>query len=101
MENVELASIDLRYETYRIRNKGDESRLLDSIAQRGIENPLEGVDTAQGRFLLNGFKRYRCAKKLMVDCVPYVSMGQDEVLGIVDLLRSSNDRSLVILEQAQ
>jgi len=101
VENVELATFDLRYETYRIRNKGDETRLLDSIGQRGIEKPLEGVDTAQGRFLLNGFKRYRCAKKLMVDCVPYVSLGEDEVLGIVDLLRSSNDRSLVILEQAR
>jgi predicted transcriptional regulator len=101
VENVELASIDLRYETYRIRNKRDEARLFDSIAQRGIEKPLEGVDTAQGRFLLNGFKRFRCAKKLLVDCVPYVSMGQDEVLGIVDLLRSSNDRTLVILEQAR
>ena len=101
VENVELASIDLRYETYRIRNKRDEARLLDSIAQRGIEKPLEGVDTEQGRFLLNGFKRFRCAKKLLVDCVPYVSMGQDEVLGIVDLLRSSNDRTLVILEQAR
>jgi len=101
VENVELASFDLRYETYRIRNKRDETRLFESIAQRGIEKPLEGVDTAQGRFLLNGFKRYRCAKKLMVDCVPYVSMGKDEVLGIVDLLRSSNDRSLVILEQAR
>jgi hypothetical protein len=101
VENVELASIDLRYETYRIRDKRDEARLLDSIAQRGIEKPLEGVDTEQGRFLLNGFKRYRCAKKLLVDCVPYVSMGQDEVLGIVELLRSSNDRTLVILEQAR
>jgi hypothetical protein len=101
MENVELSSIDLRYETYRIRDKRDEARLLDSIAQRGIEKPLEGVDTEQGRFLLNGFKRYRCAKKLLVDCVPYVSMGQDEAMGIVDLLRSSNDRTLVILEQAR
>ena len=89
MENVELSSIDLRYETYRIRDKRDEARLLDSIAQRGIEKPLEGVDTAQGRILLNGFNRFRCAKKLLVDCVPYVSMGKDEVLGIVDLIRSS------------
>ena len=101
VDNVELATFDLRYETYRIRNKGDETRLLESIAERGIETPLEGVDTAQGRFLLNGFKRYRCAKKLMVDCVPYVSLGEDEVLGIVDLLRSSNDRTLVILEQSR
>ena len=101
VDNVELATFDLRYETYRIRNRGDETRLLESISERGIEVPLEGVDTGQGRFLLNGFKRYRCAKKLLVDCVPYVSLGEDEVLGIVDLLRGSNDRTLVILEQAR
>ncbi|HUY36611.1 MAG TPA: hypothetical protein VMV69_28000 [Pirellulales bacterium] len=39
-----------------------EARLLTSIARRGIETPLEGVDPPQGRFLLNGFKRYRCAQ---------------------------------------
>jgi predicted transcriptional regulator len=101
MENVELATFDLRYETYRIRNKGDESRLLESIAQRGIETPLEGVDTEQGRILLDGFKRHRCAKMLLLDSVPYLSLGEDEVMGIVGLIRGSNDRTLVILEQAR
>jgi len=101
MDNVELATFDLRYETYRIRNKGDEARLFESIAERGIETPLEGVDTSQGRILLDGFKRYRCAKKLLLDSVPYISLGEDEVMGIVGLIRGSNDRTLVILEQAR
>ena len=63
-ESVERTSLDLRYEGYRMRSPAGEAQLLASIAERGIEQPLEGVDTPQGRFLLNGFKRYRCARKL-------------------------------------
>ena len=75
-ENVERTTLDLRYEQHRLRDNAREARLLASIAERGIEEPLEGVDTPEGRFLLNGFKRYRCAKKLGIDCLPYVSLGE-------------------------
>jgi ParB-like chromosome segregation protein Spo0J len=51
--------------------------LLASIVQRGIGEPLAGVDAAEGRFLLDGFKRYRCARKLGLDGLPYVSLGQE------------------------
>jgi len=92
---------DLRYESYRMRNPALEARLLASIAQRGIEEPLEGVDTNERILLLNGFKRYRCARRLGIGRAPYASLGQDEALGIMNLLRVSNDRSLGILEQAR
>src|SRR3989304_9367263 len=42
---VELSALDLRYESYRMKNPGLEARLVASIAQRGIEEPLEGGDT--------------------------------------------------------
>jgi predicted transcriptional regulator len=98
---VELSTLDLRYESYRMRNPALEARLLASIAQRGIEEPLEGVDTAGRSVLLNGFKRYRCARKLGIGVAPYASLGEDEALGIINLLRVSNNRSLSILEQAR
>ena len=69
-ETVELSSLDLRYEGHRLRDHAREAKLLASIAERGMEDPLEGVDTPDGRFLLNGFKRYRCAQKLGLACVP-------------------------------
>jgi len=97
---VELSSLDLRYESLRLKNRGQERRILSSIAERGIEEPLEGVDVNGGRVLLNGFKRYRCARKLGLETVPYTSLGKDEATGIVALLRISNSRSLGILEQA-
>jgi hypothetical protein len=100
-QNVEWSSLNLRYKDCRLRDDGREARLLASIASRVIEEPLEGVDTPDGRLLLNGFKRYRCAEKLGILAVPYASLGQDEAAGIVSLMRVSRDKALGILEQAR
>lgn len=99
--SVELAALDLRYESYRMRNPAVETRLLASIAERGVEEALEGVDAVGASILLNGFKRYRCATKLRIRMAPYASLGEDEAAAIITLLRVSNDRSLTILEQAR
>ncbi|MCP4932836.1 MAG: chromosome partitioning protein ParB [bacterium] len=100
-EQVELSSIDLRYQAYRIRNQYAEKCLLQSIVENGIRDPLQGIDTKDSRILLNGFKRYRCAKKLSMGIVPYCSLSNDEALGILELLRIANAKSLTILEQAR
>lgn len=97
---VELASLDLRYEGFRLQQPALEERLLASLAQRGIQEPLEGVEVRQTKVLLNGFKRYRCARRLRLATVPFSSLGGDEAAGILDLLKLSNNRSLSILEQA-
>ena len=97
---VEISSLDLRYERLRMKNRTQEGRLLSSIAERGIEEPVEGVETQGVRVLLNGFKRCRCARRLGIEIVPYTSLGEDEASAIVALLRTSNDRSLGIMEQA-
>ncbi len=98
--DVELGSLDLRYESFRLKAPAVEERLLGSMAQRGIEEPLEGVEVQGRGVLLNGFKRYRCARKLRLATVPYRSLGQDEAAAILGLLRASNERALSILEQA-
>lgn len=101
VQNVEVNSFDLRYESYRLRNEGVEKILLCSISDYGIRDPLEGIDKEGARILLNGFKRYRCAKRLGVSIVPYSSLGADEVMGIINFLRIANSKSLNILEQAR
>jgi ParB-like chromosome segregation protein Spo0J len=98
---IEISELDLRYESYRMRSSAQEAKLTASIAQRGIEEPLEGVDTGAGHILLNGFKRYRSARKLHIEVVPYTSLGVDEAKGIMGLLRISNNKALSILEQAR
>jgi predicted transcriptional regulator len=97
---IELAALDLRYESYRMKNPAVEARLLAAIAERGIEEALEGVDRASRSILLDGFKRYRCAVKLGIGMAPYASLGAEEAAAILHLLRVSKDRSLNILEQA-
>ena len=100
MPDIELSNLDLRYKSLRIKNQKREGTLLSSIAERGIEEPLEGVDADGVHVLLNGFKRYRCACKLNIKTVPYTSLGQDPVTAMVTLLRNSQAKSLNILEQA-
>lgn len=101
IEQVEIASIDLRYESYRMKSPGAEKVLLISIMEHGIRDPLQGVDKDEDRILLDGFKRYRCARRLGIGIVPYFSLASDEALGIIELLRLSTSNSLSILEQAK
>jgi ParB-like chromosome segregation protein Spo0J len=102
VEKIEINNLDLRYEKFRLKSKEIERALLASIIEHDIQEPLKGVDLGDGtKILLDGFKRYRCAKKLKVGMVPYSSFGSDEPLGIIKLIRTSIARPLTILEQAK
>jgi ParB/RepB/Spo0J family partition protein len=99
-KEVEISSLDCRYEDFRIKNRRSEAQLLASISQHGIMEALEGTGDQGKRILLNGFKRYRCALKLGITQVPYICLDADEAIGIIELLRISNTKTLTILEQA-
>jgi ParB-like chromosome segregation protein Spo0J len=98
---VEVSQLDLRYEGCRLKSRAAEDRLLGSIAQAGIQEPLQGVEVAGVQILLNGFKRLRCARKLHLATVPFVALATDETAGILCLLRAANDHALSLLEQAR
>lgn len=108
-EQVEISSFDLRYEGCRQKNAAAEKALVVSILEQGVREPLQGVDPDAGadvnattpRILLDGFKRYRCAKKLHINHVPYFSLGSDEALGLISLIRRADLKGLTIFEQAQ
>jgi len=101
VKQVERSSIDLRYESCRLKNPVTEKVLLASISQNGVREPLKGVEKEDSRILLDGFKRFRCAKKLSIDIIPFISFSDDEAVGIIELIRSSNTKTLNILEQAR
>jgi hypothetical protein len=102
VEKIEIINLDLRYEKFRLKSKQIEQALLASIIENDIQEPLKGIDLEDGtKILLDGFKRYRCAKKLNIGMVPYSSFGSDEPLGIIKLIRTSIARPLTILEQAK
>lgn len=94
LQQIEISRLDLRFEGHRLKNKEAEMKLLTSISENGIRDPLQGVESADMYVLLNGFKRYRCAKKLSISIVPYCNLVQgDTGTGIIELLRISNSMS--------
>jgi hypothetical protein len=101
VEQVEISSFDLRFQGHRLRHKAGERVLLASIAENGIRDPLQGVDMQEVRILIDGFKRYRCARMLGIGIVPYCSFSSDAAAGIIEFLRVSNKKSLSIVEQAR
>ena len=101
MKSIEISDVDLRYESFRLRDVTRERILLSSVLEKGIQEPLQGVESARSIILLDGFKRYRCAKKIGMQIVPFVALAEHEVSGIIQLLRISNAKTLNILEQAR
>ena len=98
---IELSQLDLRYEGHRLRQQGLEDRLLASIGREGIREPLAGAVVESGCVLLDGFKRYRCARQLHVHRVPFVSLGADEASAILELLGQARRSTLSVLEEAR
>jgi hypothetical protein len=100
MEEIEIRKIDLRWESLRLPNELQERALLSSICTGGIRAPLQGVMSGDTLLLLDGFKRLRCCRKLSLQTVPVVSLGETEACGMLTLLRQSNAHALSTLEQA-
>lgn len=99
--NLELSDLDLRYQSYRVRQPRREEALLAAIAREGIREPLVGITRDTTPILLDGFKRCRCARTLHLQVVPFASWGSDEVAGILQLLRADRQHALTLLEQAR
>lgn len=98
---VEISAIDLRYQHCRLRHEPSEQRLLCSLAEQGIRDPLLGVVHDGVPILLDGFKRQRCAQKLGIHHVAFRSLADDEAMAIIALMRLANSRSLSFIEQAR
>jgi hypothetical protein len=102
MNSIETTQIDLRFEHLRLKDPAQEQRLLVSIIEQGIQEPLQCVvgPSDKNAILLDGFKRYRCARKASIRLLPVASLGEDETEGIVTFIRTSNGPKLHALEEA-
>lgn len=98
---VELANINRKHEKNRQRSTAREKQLLSLLLERGFEEPLQGILTKSGEIiLLDGFKRLRCAMKLGISTAPFFSLGENEAVAILQILKTSNAKTLTMLEQA-
>jgi hypothetical protein len=103
METIEMSQLDCRLEQVRCRDASLERALLESISKRGILDALEVItcDERGMYVLVDGFKRYRCARKLGISMVPAEVIAADIVTGILTLIRRSDSGNhLSTFEQA-
>lgn len=78
---LEFHQLDLRYEKLRRRAPEREKRLLASLAQTGQQLPIVVVaaEGAQGRVVVDGYKRVRALRALKSDTVVAVAWDLSEV----------------------
>jgi len=101
MIEIELNTVSRKYEAFRLKNRFKERTLLNSVAEKGVMEPLLCIKKSDGDYiLLDGYKRLRCICKLKLNLVPIVCIGNDEPDAILQFLRLSNSKSLQTLEQA-
>lgn len=98
-QTAETGWVDLRLSHLRQRDRDAEEVLLESIRTEGIKQPLVVVlPRPNNCLLLDGFKRYRCARRLSIHVVPILAVEGDERDGLLALLRHSRDKGLTELE---
>lgn len=69
---VDLHQLDRKYESLKVRNRRDESKLLASLESGGQKTAIVVVrsnDAAAAFVVIDGFKRVRAAKRLGIDQV--------------------------------
>jgi ParB/RepB/Spo0J family partition protein len=100
MNTIEIQKIDLKYEAYRLKDERREKELLSSIAERGIEESLFGIESENRFVLLDGFKRLRCASVLKILSVPVRSHRGGECDGVIQFLKGTQKKNLTFFEEA-
>jgi len=102
VEQIELNAFDLRLEHTRCKDADAERRLLISIMERDIEEPLSVAqcEITDRYVLIDGFKRYRCARKLGKGILPVQSIGHDVPCAVFSMIRREESQGLSTLEQA-
>jgi ParB/RepB/Spo0J family partition protein len=99
---LELNTLDTRFEHTRTRNPAAERKLLSSITERDVLDPIQVVASEKNDtyVIVDGFKRYRCASKLKMGTIPAVIIANDTVEGIITFIRRQHRSGLNILDQA-
>jgi ParB/RepB/Spo0J family partition protein len=100
MKTWDIDGIDLKYAIYRLKDERREKELLASIAERGIEDCLFGIEREARFVLLDGFKRFRCALKLKIMTLPVRGYAGGECDGVIQFLKQTQKRNLTFFEEA-
>jgi ParB family transcriptional regulator, chromosome partitioning protein len=100
---IDLHLMDRKYESLRVRNAKEESRLVAALADHGEVSPVVVVESkdSPGRYVvIDGHKRLRAAKRLRHDVVEATVWGHSEVDALVLMHNLQRPRERSALEDA-
>ena len=100
VEELEIVSLDTRYEGLKAKDFNQEVKLLCKMAQQGTSIPLLITVVGGIPVILDGFKRYRAALKLNWPTIPCKKIGQGESEGIIELLLLRRGLKMSLYEEA-
>ena len=86
VEELEIVSLDTRYEGLKVKDPDQEAKLLGKMVQQQEIIPLLITMVGTVPVILDGFKRYRAAKQLNWTTIQCKIIGHGESEGIIQLL---------------
>ena len=100
---IDLHLLDRKYESLRVRNQKEESRLVALLAEQGEVSPVVVVESPEsvGRYVvIDGHKRIRAAERVRHDVVEAVVWDHSEVEALVMMHQLQRPRERSSLEDA-
>jgi ParB family chromosome partitioning protein len=97
--DLELSTLDLRYESLRSRNATREQRLMAAIAASGQQVPIVVVREDERPIVVDGYKRVRALRRLGEDIVHAVRWELSEAEALVLEHMMHEGRGASVLEQ--
>ena len=101
-DTIEINSVDTRDEHLRLRDAQQEKELFFSISKTGIQEPLDVIKSLEEDLfiLVNGYKRYRNAKKLEIGDLPINILDTRIIPGLIKFIKLSDNKGISQIEQA-
>jgi len=99
-EEIEISELDTRFEGLKTRNLLQEDRLLAALVGGGEVDALLVARVGKAAILLDGFKRWRCLKKMKQRMAPCVFIANDEQGGVIELFRRARGHKMNMYEEA-
>jgi len=98
---IEINQVDLKYKDIRLSLPDKERTLLVSIQENGFFENLSCIESKNSDpILIDGFKRFRCAQKLNILKIPVSFISDNDVDGLIQVIRNHQYHTLTIIEQA-
>jgi predicted transcriptional regulator len=99
-EEIEISEVDTRFEGLKIRDKDREKKLIGDLSKGDLLTPLLTTEIEGVLVLLDGFKRLRAAIALNWSTIRCLSVAENEVTGILELLQRSRGHKMDLYSEA-